>query len=224
MATSGTYNFNMDIDEVIQEASEMIGGETQLGHEPKSARRSINLILTEWQNKGVHLWTVNTTAVTVAASVSTYSLSSNTIDVLEAVVERSSSSTQLTRISMEEYLLIPNKKQSGRPNQYAVRRNRDNPDVFVWPLPENSTDIIHFEKFKYLEDVNKSAVQNADVPRRFLPALTTGLAFNLAIKRPNVPDSRIALLKTQYSDRLKEAMEEDRERTSLFFKPKLNVV
>ena len=59
---------------------------------------------------------------------------------------------------MEEYLLIPNKKQSGRPNQYAVRRNRDNPDVFVWPLPENSTDIIHFEKFKYLEDVNKSAV------------------------------------------------------------------
>ena len=85
MATSGTYNFNMDIDEVIQEATEMIGGEQTLGHEPKSARRSINLLLQDWQNRGVMLWTANTSAVTLTTSVTTFTLSSATIDVLEAV-------------------------------------------------------------------------------------------------------------------------------------------
>ena len=69
MATSGTYNFNLDIDEIIQEATEMIGGEQTLGHEPKSARRSINLMLNDWQNRGILLWSTFTTAVTVSTSV-----------------------------------------------------------------------------------------------------------------------------------------------------------
>ena len=68
MARSGTYNFNLDIDEVIQEATEMIGGEETLGHTPQSARRSINLMLNDWQNRGVLLWSTFTTAVTVASS------------------------------------------------------------------------------------------------------------------------------------------------------------
>ena len=72
MAQSGTYNFNLDIDEVIQEAMEMIGGEQTLGHEPQSARRSINLMLNDWQNRGVLLWNTDTTAVTVSSSVTTY--------------------------------------------------------------------------------------------------------------------------------------------------------
>jgi len=69
MTSSGTYNFSMDIDEVIQEASEMIGGEQTLGNEPKSARRSINLILQDWQNRGVMLWSVGTSTVAVSVSV-----------------------------------------------------------------------------------------------------------------------------------------------------------
>jgi hypothetical protein len=68
MATSGTFNFNLDIDEVIQEATEMIGGEQTLGHTPASARRSINLMLKDWQNRGILLWTTYTTLVTVATS------------------------------------------------------------------------------------------------------------------------------------------------------------
>ena len=59
MAVSGTYDFNLDIDEVIQEATEMIGGEDTLGHEPASARRSINLMLKDWQNRGVLLWSTS---------------------------------------------------------------------------------------------------------------------------------------------------------------------
>ena len=88
MATSGTYNFNLDVDTIIQEASELIGGEAVLGNEVTSAKRSINLVLTDWQNRSINLWTVKTTAISVTTSVTSYALTSSTIDILEAVVNR----------------------------------------------------------------------------------------------------------------------------------------
>ena len=176
MAVSGTYDFNLDIDEVIQEASEMIGGEDTLGHEPASARRSINLMLKDWQNRGVLLWSTSVSSVTVSASTATYSLSSSTIDALEVVLNRDSTDIQLQRVTPEEYLLIPNKTQTGRPTQYSIRRERDNPVMSVWPLPDNATDVLKMEIISELQDVNKSAIQNADLPKRFLPCLTCGLA------------------------------------------------
>lgn len=223
MATSGTFNFSMDIDEVIQEAMEMIGGEETLGHEPKSARRSINLILQDWQNRGVMLWTANTSAVTLATSVTTFSLASATIDVLEAVHNRNNTDVQLERISMQEYLKIPNKGQTGRTTQYAVRHERGNPVIHLWPIPENNTDQIKLEIIRYMEDVNKSAFQNADISRRFLPCLTAGLAYHMSMKRPGVELNRIQLVKQEYEERLARAMEEDRERVSIFFKPKVTI-
>ena len=134
MATSGTYDFSMDIDEVIQEATEMIGGEQTLGHEPKSARRSINLLLQDWQNRGILLWTASTTAISVSTSVTSYALTPSTIDITEAVIRRDNVDLQLERITMEEYLKIPRKNQTGRPNQYAIRRARGNPVLFLWPI------------------------------------------------------------------------------------------
>mgnify|MGYP003123764108 FL=1 len=215
MATSGTYNFNLDIDEVIQEAMEMIGGEDTLGHEPASARRSINLMLTDWQNRGIMLWTTSVSSVTVAASTTSYDLASSTLDALQVVVNRSDTDIQLTRISPEEYLIIPEKKQTGRPMQYTVRRKRDNPVLSLWPLPENSTDVLKMEIIKDMEDVNKSAGQNADIPKRFLPCLTTGLSYFMSMKRPMVAEGRIAMLKTNYEEMLSRAMSEDKERASL---------
>ena len=224
MATSGTFNFNLDIDEVIQEASEMIGGENTLGHEPASARRSINLMLTDWQNRGVLLWSTEVTAVTVAASVTSYSLSNSTVDALEVVLNRDSTDIQLERITPEEYLLIPNKTQTGRPNQYSIRRERDNPVLSVWPLPDNSTDVLKMEIISELQDVNKSAIQNADLPKRFLPCLTCGLAYYMSMKRPLVPENRIMMLKANYEELLMRAMEEDRERASMFIRPRLRYI
>jgi len=223
MATSGTYDFNMDIDEVIQEAMEMIGGEETLGHEPKSARRSINLLLQDWQNRGVMLWTANTSTVNLATSVTTFALGSSTIDVLEAVHNRSDRDIQLERISMQEYLKIPNKGQTGRTTQYAVRHERGNPIVHLWPIPENSTDSIKLELVSYMEDVNKSAIQNADISRRFLPCLTAGLAYHMSMKRPGVEAGRISMIKQEYEERLQRAMDEDRERVSIFLKPRVMV-
>ena len=223
MSTSGTYDFSMDIDEVIQEAMEMIGGEPTLGHEPKSARRSINLLLSDWQNRDIMLWTAETSVFTVSVSTTTYSLASSSIDVLEAVVNRDSTDIQLERISMQEYLKIPNKKQTGRPTQYAVRHERDNPVIYLWPLPENSTDQVKIELIRYMQDVNKSAVQTADISRKFLPCLSAGLAYYMSMKRPNVDMNRIAMIKTEYEERLARALTEDRERTSLYILPKINI-
>ena len=224
MAVSGTYDFNLDIDEVIQEATEMIGGEDTLGHESASARRSINLMLKDWQNRGVLLWSTSVSSVTVAASTTTYSLASSTIDALEVVLNRDSTDIQLERITPEEYLLIPNKTQTGRPNQYSIRRERDNPVMSVWPLPDNSTDVLKMEIISELQDVNKSAIQNADLPKRFLPCLTCGLAYYMSMKRPGVPENRIMMLKANYEELLMRAMEEDRERASMFIRPRLRYI
>jgi len=221
MAVSGTYNFNLDIDEVIQEAMEMIGGESTLGHEPASARRSINIMLKDWQNRGILLWSTSVSSLTVVASTGVYNLSSNTIDALEVVLNRDSTDLQLTRITSEEYLLIPNKTQTGRPSQYSIRRSRDNPVMSVWPLPDNSTDILKIEVISELQDINKSAEQNADLPKRFFPCLTAGLSYYMSMKRAGVPSDRISMLKTNYEETLARAMEEDRERASLFIRPRL---
>ena len=224
MATSGTFNFNLDIDEVIQEATEMIGGEQTLGHTPASARRSINLMLKDWQNRGILLWTTYTTLVTVSTSVTSYALASDTLDALEVVLRRDNTDLQLERISFEEYQIIPNKKQTGRPTQFTIKRNRDNPTIFLWPIPENTTDILNIEGIRELEDVNRSAEQNADMPKRFLPPLTCGLSYYLSMKTPGIEGDRIGMLKANYEELLKTAFEEDRERANLFLRPKLGYI
>ena len=224
MATSGTYDFSLDIDEVIEEAMEMIGGEQTLGNEPKSARRSINLLLQDWENRGILLWTADTTTVSVSTSVTSYALPDSIIDVTEAVIGRDNTDLQIERITMEEYLKIPRKGQKGRPSQYAIRRGRDNISVFLWPVPENTTDVLKLEHIKYTEDVNKSAIQTADISRRFLPCLTVGLAYFMSMKRPGIDAGRVQFLNQEYENRLQRAMHEDRERASAYFRPRINRV
>ena len=178
-------------------------------------------MLKDWQNRGILLWTTSTTTVTVVASTTSYDLSGSTINALEVVLRRDNTDIQLTRITPEEYLIIPAPTQTGRPTQYSIRRGRDNPVMSVWPIPENSTDELILEIVSELEDVNKSAIQNADLPKRFLPALTCGLSYYLSMKRPLIPDTKIAMLKANYEELLARAMEEDRERASIYLLPRL---
>ena len=128
---------------------------------PQSARRSINLILNDWQNRGVLLWTTFTTTVTVATSVTSYDLDSSVNDALVITVQANSTSaeTQLTRKSFEEYHIIPNKSQTGRPTQYTVKRNLDNPTIFLYPIPDSSEVLTTEELIRQVEDVNKSATK-----------------------------------------------------------------
>lgn len=225
MASSGTYNFSLDVDEVIREASEMIGGEVTLGNDVASAKRSLNLMLTDWQNQSINLWTIGTTVVSVAASTTSITLSSATMAVLSGVWQVSTNQElQMSTLGNEEYLGISNKSISGRPNQYVVRRNRDAFTVSFYPVPDNSTGAFKFEKVSRIQDVSKTAVETVDVPTQFLPALTMGLAYYMSLKRPNVPPDIITRLETNYNRMLASAMETDRERTSFFVKPKVSRV
>jgi len=223
MGTSGTTTFNMDIDQIIDEALDMIGGEADLGKEPKSARRSLNLILADWQNRGILLWKTGLGTQTVTEGTATYTLDQSIIDITEATVRRDGNDIELTRISMEEYEELPNKDASGRPIEYAVHRQRDDITVYLWPTPENSTDVFRFWNVSRYEDFTKS-VDDADVPFRFLPCLIYGLAYHMGIKRPGVPGDRISFLKGVYEEALQNAMEEDRERASFRAVPRLRVV
>jgi hypothetical protein len=108
--------------------------------------------------------------------------------------------------------------------QYSIRRGRDNPVMSVWPLPENSTDVLKVEIFSELQDVNRSATQNADVPKRFLPCLTMGLSYYMSMKRANIDPTRIQMLKANYEETLSRALLEDRERTSMRVVPKLRYI
>ena len=181
-------------------------------------------MLKDWQNRGILLWSTEASVVTVTTSVSSYALGSSTIDALQVIINRSNTDLPLTRISYEEYLQIPTKGQTGRPTQYTVKRDRDNPTIYLWPIPENSTDKLKIEKISELSDINRSATQNADVPKRFLPCLAAGLAFYMSTKRANVPPQKITFLKQNYEELLDRAMMEDKERASMYILPRINRV
>jgi hypothetical protein len=109
MATSGTTSFNITIDEAIEEAYERCGVRTNSGHDIKSARRSLNLLFSEWGNRGINLWKVKSETLTLVNGTATYNTPSDCNDVLEAVVTTTGGTQQtLTKISRSEYIAIPN--------------------------------------------------------------------------------------------------------------------
>jgi|TARA_R110002020_G_scaffold524_8_gene2659 hypothetical protein len=127
-----------------------------------------------------------------------------TVDVLEAVVQRSSQDISVTRISRQEYLSIPTKTTQGRPTQFYINR-QITPTVTVWPAPENSTDSFIYYRIKRMQDVD-AATNNADIPFRFLPCLVAGLAYQLSLKKA---PQRTQILKMLYEEEFERASAED---------------
>lgn len=225
MATSGTTTFNLGIDEIIDEAISQIGGESTLGNDVREARRSLDLLLREWQNKGFSLWKTALGTFTASTSTAVETLPTNVIDIIVASCRIVSSTTdiEMNRISMEEYEKIPKKSQTGRPMQFSVQFATTGPSIYLWPLADTaSAYTIRYRYFGYTDDSSKSTF-NADVPRSMLPALTAGLAYKMAIKRPGIPDSRITLLKQIYDEVFDIAFTADRERSSLIIVPSFRI-
>ena len=223
MATSGTTSFNLDIDEIIEEAISQIGGEVTLGDEPRAARRSLDLLLREWQNRGLSLWKTDIGSFTASTTVAYSTLPTNVIDVVLAFVRNTSTNidAQMTHISMEEYDTIADKSSQGRPTQFAIQHATAGPKMYIYPLADTvSLYSIRYRYFGYTDDSSKSTF-NADVPSRMLPALTSGLAYKLAIKRPGVDVNRVTMLKQIYEEVFEQAFYADRSRASLFIRPKM---
>ena len=209
MATSGSVNFELDVADYIEEAFERCGLEVRTGYDLKSAKRSLNLMLAEWANRGLNQWTITHRTQAMTEDTGTYSLSADVIDILSVVVRRSSTDFALSRISRDAYLSIPTKTTSGRPNQFFLDR-QITPVLKVWPVPENSTDVIHYDALIRMDDAD-TFTNTLDVPFRLYPCLAAGLAYYISIKRaPN----RAQLLKAMYEEEFERAMVEDRDRAS----------
>ena len=287
MTVSNSKDFELDVAEYIEEAFERCGLEVRTGYDLKTAKRSLNLMLAEWANRGLNQWTIDQTSITLASDIGNYpggnltmtvgasgsftvgetitggtsaatasitSLPSSTsmaitipsgtfsngetltggtsaatttlsaavdltpvqktIDVLSVVITRDGTDYALTRLSRSEYLNIPTKSQTGRPSQFFLDR-QISPTLKLWPVPENNTDIVKFDRLVRMDDAD-DYTNTLQIPFRFYPCLAAGLAYYLAIKRA---PQRIEILKAIYEEEFNRAREEDRDRASLQITP-----
>ena len=229
MTTSGTTDFNLEFTEIAEEAWERAGREMRTGYDLRTARRSMNLMTIEWQNRGINMWTIDEGTINLIQGTNTYDLPADTIDLLEHVIRTGAgnASTQsdltITRISVSTYATIPNKLQQARPIQVWIQRLRDNPKITVWPTPDQGTVGSPYYIFKYwrmrrIQDAG-AGVQTADANFRFLPALTAGLAYQIAMKVPELMP-RVPMLKEAYDEQFNLAAGEDREKAAVRFVPR----
>ena len=223
MALSGSTDFEPNVAEFIEEAFERCGLELRTGYDLKTARRSINLMLAEWANRGLNQWTIEQATQTVTEGTSEYNLGTNVIDVLDVVCRRTVNSTQtdisMDRLSRSEYINIPNKTTKSRPSQFFIDK-QNNPVLKVWPAPENSTDILVFNKLVRMDDADK-ATNTMDMPFRFYPCFAAGLAYYISVKR--APE-KTSLLKQLYEEEFDRAMSQDEDRASFRIRPFRSVV
>lgn len=226
MTTSGTTAFDMDFTEIAEEAWERAGREMRSGYDLRTARRSMNLLTIEWQNRGINLWTIDSGSQTLTAGTGQYTLPADTIDLLDQVIRTNAgnaatqSDLTISRIGVTTYSSIPNKLVQGRPIQVFIERLRDAPRINLYPVPDSSTTytFVYF-RLRRIEDAG-NGVETADMNFRFLPCLVAGLAYNIAMKTPELTD-RIAMLKADYEEQYNLAAGEDREKVSERFVPRV---
>lgn len=216
MTTSGTTNFDLDFTEIAEESWERAGKEMRSGYDLRTARRSMNLMLIEWQNRGINMWTIDEGSLPLVDGTATYTLPADTIDLLEHVIRTGSGSSQsdlsLTRISVSDYSSITNKTSEGRPLQIWINRLRDAPTVTLWPVPDSNSYTLQYWRMRRMEDAG-NGVETADMTFRFYPCLVAGLAYHIAMKVPDLAP-RLPLLKEEYENQFAMAASEDREKST----------
>jgi hypothetical protein len=216
MAVSGSKDFELDVSDYIEEAFERCGKEMRTGYDLKTAKRSMNLLFADWANRGLNQWTIQQVTTTLTQGVSEINVGADTIDILSIVVRRDGTDYGIDRLSRDDYINIPNKTQQSRSSQWFLDR-LISPVLKLWPVPDNSTDQIIYNRLVRLDDAD-SATDTLQIPFRFYPALAAGLAYYIAIKK--APD-RIQLLKALYEEEMQRAMDEDRDRASFNIVPSL---
>ena len=232
--TSGTTTFEkgFSISDIVEEAYERLGIQGVSGYQLKSARRSLNILFQEWANRGLHYWEVANNNITLVADQATYTMFRSTADgtsdatavygvddVLEASYRNSNVDTPLTKINRSQYQALSNKTSTGTPSQYFVQRFIDKITITLYLTP-GSNEAGNFLNYYYVKRIQDAGdyTNDADVPYRFVPCMTAGLAYYLAIK--NAPD-RVQMLKMLYEDELQRALQEDGSSSSTYISPKV---
>ena len=230
--TTNTTEFNLDLNNIVEEAFERCGAELRTGYDLKTARRSLNLLTIEWANRGINLWTVEQGEITLSPGEITYDLPKDTVDLLEHVVRTGAGANQMdiniNRISVSTYSQIPNKNATGRPIQVWINRRSgavnsvgetQPPQINVWPAPDSSTSYTFvYWRLRRIYDAG-NGLNGQDLPFRFLPALTAGLAYYLSMKIAGAVDRSMAL-KAVYEEQFDLAAQEDREKAAVRFVPR----
>jgi hypothetical protein len=302
MTTSSTTAFNLDLNDLIEEAFERCGLELRTGYDFRTARRSLNLLTVEWANRGINLWTVEQGQIVMNTGQATYALPNDTIDLLDQTIRQNNGTTNqidinISRISEPTYMTIPNKLTQGRPIQVWINRQSgqtntiasttlngaitstattitltstvglatsgfikiDNetivysnisgnqllncsrgqanttaashltgasvftqnlPSINVWPTPNAGGGYVFvYYRLRRMQDAG-SGVTEQDIPFRFVPCMVAGLAYYIAMKKPEVAPDRIMMLKTDYEQQFQLASEEDREKAPIRFVPR----
>ena len=225
MATSGTYSFNLDLSDILEEAYERAGLELRSGYDYRTARRSLDLMFLEWQNKGLNLWTVQEGSQTLTAGTGRYALAGAQLDVIQASLRTDDgdadkqSDLTMSRISISQYSHLTNKLTQGRPIQYWIEKDPSAIALNVWPVPDDAeTYKINYYYIQRVEDSGSPASNNVDVPARFMPCMAAGLAYYISIKRPEASE-RAPLLKQIYDEQWDLAADADRDKSSFYMTP-----
>jgi hypothetical protein len=227
MTTTATTDFNLNLNELIEEAFERAGAELRTGYDFRTARRSLNLLFAEWANRGINLWTVEQGVVNLVAGQATYDLPVDTVDLLEHVIRTNAGNPDqidiaISRITVSTYASLPTKTASGRPIQIYINRRSgatapgaivQHPQVTLWPVPDvsNTYQLVYWRLRRMLDAGTGTNTQ--DIPFRFLPCLVAGLAYYVAMKIPDGFD-RVPMLKQMYDEAWQQAQDEDRDRAS----------
>jgi len=229
MTVSGVANFDMNFTELAEEAFERAGREMRTGYDLRTARRSANIMMAEWANRGINMWTIEQGTINLVQGTATYDLPADTVDLLEHVIRTGAGNTAtqsdltITRISVSTYATIPNKLSQARPIQVYIDRRQAVPTITVWPIPDQGPSGSPYYTFVYwrlrrMDNINTGS-NTADVNFRFLPCLTAGLAYYIAMKIPEGAQ-RLDMLKTEYEYQWGLAASEDREKAADRFVPR----
>lgn len=303
MTTSSTTAFNLDLNDLIEEAFERCGLELRTGYDFRTARRSLNILTVEWANRGINLWTVEQGQITMQTNQGIYPLPASTIDLLDQVVRQNNGTSNqidinISRISESTYSTIPNKLTMGRPIQVWINRQTGStnstasttldgaitstdttitlnsvvglptagfvkiqnetivyqnisgnqllncargqnnttaashadetsvyiqnlPSINVWPTPNapgNQYTFVYW-RMRRVQDAG-TGVTDQDIPFRFIPCMVAGLAYYIAMKKPDVTPDRIAMLKADYEQQWMLAADEDREKAPVRYVPR----
>lgn len=231
MTTTGTTTFNLNLNDLVEEAFERCGAELRTGYDMRTARRSLNLLTIEWANRGINLWTIDEGTIPLVQGIGQYGMPVDTIDMLDHVVRTGTGQGQIdiniSRISVDTYSTIPNKNAQGRPIQLWFDRlgGQTTPDgvqyptINVWPVPDQSNFYtLVVWRLRRIQDAG-TGITTQDIPFRFLPCMVAGLAYHLSKKIPGALE-RTQMLKMEYEELWQQAADEDREKAALRIAPR----
>jgi hypothetical protein len=215
MATSGTTNFDLSIDRVIERAYARCGMDLRTGYQLTAARDNLNLLFSEWGNRGIHLWKVINHTQTLTAGTNVYTAPADASDVLEVVFRNGDTDTTMTKISRSEYENLPNKTSQGTPSQYYIKRNLSSVKIHLYLTPNTTGTQLNYYYVGRIEDVG-AYTNTPDAPYRFLPCLVSGLAYYTS---QEVALERSQELERRYEAELQRALIEDSQSTSVNIVP-----